>query len=84
MAGLDRRPVRWSLAAVLTVAAGVNVYLSLAEGVWWPLALAAIWIGFAAALFLPAPEPVEIPAPRTAREALALEGWNLPTSLATR
>ncbi|MCP2272958.1 hypothetical protein [Actinokineospora diospyrosa] len=84
MARLDRRPVRWSLAAVLTAAAAVDTYLALSEGVWWPLTLAVVWIGFAAALLLPAAEPVEVPAPRTAREALALEGWNLPAGLATR
>ncbi|GAA3062806.1 hypothetical protein Aglo01_27280 [Actinokineospora globicatena] len=80
------RRVRWSLAAVLTTAAGIDVYLSLSEGVWWPLALAVVWIGIAAALLLPATEPVEIPTPRTAREALALEGWTMssPTGLATR
>ncbi|RLK62247.1 hypothetical protein [Actinokineospora cianjurensis] len=82
----NTRRVRWSLAAVLTAAAGADVYLSLSEGVWWPLALAVIWISFAAALLLPAPAPAEIPAPRTAREALALEGWTMSpsTGLATR
>ncbi|SER99228.1 hypothetical protein [Actinokineospora terrae] len=81
----SKRRVRWSLAAILTTAAAVDVYLALSESVWWPLTLAPIWLGFAAALLLPAPEPVTIPMPRTAREALSLEGWTLPspTGLAT-
>ncbi|WP_018684508.1 hypothetical protein [Actinokineospora enzanensis] len=73
---MDRRSVRWTLAAVLAGAAAVNVYLAVSAWVIWPAPLALLWIGFAVALLLPASEPaeaaVEIPMPRTARESLAL------------
>ncbi|PPK67590.1 hypothetical protein V5P93_005383 [Actinokineospora auranticolor] len=69
---LDRRPVRWSLAAVLTAAAGVHGYLAVTESVIWPIPLAVLWLAFAVAVVIPAAEDVTVPAPRTAREALAL------------
>ncbi len=45
--------MRWLLAMILIVAAGVNAYLAVAEAVVWPAVLALVWIGIAAALIMP-------------------------------
>ncbi|WP_084467798.1 hypothetical protein [Actinokineospora inagensis] len=75
MATLDKRAVRWTLATILTAAAAIDAYLALSAKVWWPIPLALVWIGFAAALLVPPLDVVEVreeKLPRTAREALAL------------
>ena len=63
------RLMRWSLAAVLVGAALVNGYLAVSEGVVWPVVLALLWVGLAAAL-LTAETPVSA-APRVARRTTA-------------
>ncbi|MGW5050163.1 hypothetical protein [Actinokineospora sp. NPDC004072] len=61
------RLTRWALASVLVVSAMVNGYLAASEDVLWPVALALLWVGLAAAL-LTAEAPVPA-APRTTRRA---------------
>ncbi|MGX7829384.1 hypothetical protein ACTG9Q_30280 [Actinokineospora sp. 24-640] len=64
--------VRWALAAVLVSAALVDGYLAASEGVLWPVALALLWVGLAAALLTAETrEPVIPPAARRAKEPAA-------------
>jgi hypothetical protein len=53
--------VRWALAMVLVVAALVDGYLAASEGVLWPVALALLWVGLAAALLTAEPPEAAVP-----------------------
>ena len=68
-------PARWTIAAALVAAAGINTYLAGSEGVFWPVPLALLWIALAVAVLTARAggEPVdEEVLPTTAAEALAL------------
>ncbi|MFC7616723.1 hypothetical protein ACFQV2_27955 [Actinokineospora soli] len=66
---MRERFTRWSLAAVLVAAALINGYLAVSEAVVWPVVLALLWVGLAAAL-LSAEAPVSA-APPAARRTTA-------------
>ncbi|GGS37953.1 hypothetical protein [Actinokineospora fastidiosa] len=68
------RFTRWGLASVLVVAALLDGYLAVSENVLWPVALALLWVGLAAALLTArTPEPAAFPQARRAPEPRPVE-----------